>query len=178
MKFNLPFGLGRFWFVRDQGQAFHAKALFYTNLKMRHFLNGVLLEERDLGSGVVTMAAVKAMANEYNTSISTLKLTNWHDTGTGATAPGTSDTTLQIPTGNARIAGTQSNTPWGGAVATNTYQSLATLAYTGTANITEWGIFTAVTAGTLFDRRTFIAIPVINGSTVQFQYQLTIVPGG
>lgn len=94
--------------------------------------------------------------------------------------------------GTTRIAGTQS-TP--GSV--NIYKSVATLTYTGSIAVSEWGIFSAVGAGTLWDRRWFntvgapavsqsgsgtglVAAPinVINGDSIQFSYSLTCNAGG
>lgn len=171
MKLNLPFGWGRLWFVRDKGQAFHAKSLFHTNLKLRHFRDGIFLEERDLGSGVVTTLGVRAIAAEGTTNISTIHLVNWHDSGTGSAIPGIADVALQTPTGSPRSVGSQSNV-------FNVYQSVANISYTSNITITEWGVWTALSGGTLFDRRTFTGQPVLIGDVLQWIYQLTVVPGG
>lgn len=96
---------------------------------------------------------------------------NWHDSGTGAVAENVTDTTI-TPAGPARVSGTQS-TP-----ASNQYRSVATVSYTGTLAITEHGLFSASTAGTLWDRSVFTVINVINGDSIQFTYTLTINAGG
>jgi hypothetical protein len=171
MRFKLPFGWGQLWIIRDLGQAFRARTILQTNLKMQHFRNGILIEERDLGSGVVTIAGVVLMAADWTNATATLKLANWHDSGTGIITPNINDTVLQIATGGVRVAGSQTNTA-------NTYQSVANLSYTTSLNISEWGIFTASSGITLFDHRTFTAQPVISGDVLSWIYQLQVVPGG
>lgn len=167
MKLNLPFKR-KLWVVRDPGQG---NALFQTRLHVKHFRSGELFEERDLGTGVITTAGVNLWAADWNNATATIKLATWHDSGTGVTVPTTSDTVMQTPTGNARIIGAQSNL-------LNVYKTIATLAYGGTFAITEWGLFTAVTSGTMFDHRTFTIINVVSGDTIQFTYALTVVAGG
>jgi hypothetical protein len=168
MKFHLPFNKGKLWIVRDPGQG---NALFQSRLFVKHFREGGLLEERDLGTGVVTNAGVNLWAGDWNNGTATIKLATWHDSGTGVTAPTVSDVFMQTPTGNARIIGAQSNL-------NNVYKTIATLAYGGSFAITEWGLFTAVTSGTMFDHRTFSVINCVSGDTIQFTYQLTLVSGG
>lgn len=122
--------------------------------------------------GIVTNAGVAYEAATFAGGASTSAF-NYHDSGTGTNAAAVTDTGLQTATGNARIAGTQT-TPG----STNVYQSIATLSYTGNAAITEWGLFSALTSGTLWDRRVFAAINVVSGNAIQFTYQLTIPSGG
>lgn len=102
---------------------------------------------------------------------------------------GAGDTTLVTDSGVARVAGTQT-TP--GSV--NIYKSIATQSYTSSLAILEWGLFSAVSAGTLWDRRWFntvgapattaiaalvtAPINVLNGDSIQFSYSLTCNAGG
>jgi hypothetical protein len=125
-------------------------------------------------TGLVTTVGVDYMATDFASGTASPHIGgfNYHDSGTGVTAAATSDTALQTPTGNARVAGTQS-TP-----SANIYQSVATLAYTASAAITEWGVFSASASGTLWDHRVFSAINVNNGDSIQFTYKLTIAAGG
>jgi hypothetical protein len=102
----------------------------------------------DLGTGVVTNVGVLAMANEYawaNPSgavNSVLALSNWHATGTGTTAAAATDIKLQTSDGIASVAGTQSLVS---AANSQAYRSIATISYTGTEAVTEWGLHTAST---------------------------------
>jgi hypothetical protein len=54
---------------------------------------------------------------------------------------------------------------------------VATITYTTSQNITEHGIFSASTSGVLLDRSVFTAIPVVNGSQIEFTYTLTVSTG-
>lgn len=125
--------------------------------------------------GLVTNAGVAYMATDFASGGVSPRISafNFHDSGTGTNAPAVTDTGLQTPTGGARVAGTQS-TPG----STNVYRTVATISYTSTLSITEWGVFSASSSGTLWDRRTFTAIGVNNGDAIQFTYSLTIPSGG
>lgn len=171
MKLELPFKLGRLWIVRDRGQALHSETLLHSHLWAEHYRDGKKVGFYDLGSGVVTNVGVNLLAADFTNAIATLKLANFHDSGTGITAPTITDTAMQTPTGNARVAGAQSSN-------LNVYTTAATLAYGNAANITEWGLFTALTGPTMWDHRVFVAIPVVTGDTIFFTYQLTLNSGG
>lgn len=131
--------------------------------------------EYDLGSGVVTTAGVAFMANDFaavSTGTNEITNFNYHASGTGTTAAAIGDTAMQTDSGVARVAGTQSS-PAGGQA-----RSVATMAYTSSLAITEWGLFSASSSGTLWDRKVFTAINVVNGDSIQFTYTLTITAGG
>ncbi len=142
------------------------------HLWVRWYRKGILLEERDEGTGIVTTAGVNLLVADWVNTTATLKLTKYHDSGTGTNAPSIADTVLQIPTGSARGVGSQSNS-------SNQYSSTANISYSNTFNITEWGIFTASVGGTLFDHKTFNpGYPVNNGDVLQFLYHLNAIAGG
>lgn len=122
--------------------------------------------------GIVTNAGVAFEAATFAGGTSTSAF-NFHDSGTGTNAAAVTDTALQTPTGGARVSGVQT-TPG----STNVYQTVATISYTSSLAITEWGLFSAASVGTLWDRRVFSAINVVNGNAIQFTYQLTIPSGG
>lgn len=224
----------------------------------------------DLGSGLTTNVGALALANDWNlaapsgAAINTLKLANYHATGTGTTAAAATDIKLQTPStagGQTPVAGAQSTIS---AANLQKYQTVATINYTGSEAVTEWGLHcgpalssatgSPVTAGTatsatvtgtpltassatvqglqqnilhdtgnatpmwglitsnttsvvnvpawykvsdgtaagttpantdtfvtrpvLWDHKVFSAINVINGDSIQFTYQLTVVSGG
>ena len=166
-------GLGRFAWVRDdQGEAMIAGGLFLgTHLQADLIKRDGQVVSYDLGSGVVTTAGVVKMAADWTNTNATLKDAKYHDAGTGTTAAAIGDTALQTPFGGSRVAGSQSN-------ASNVYTTVATIPFTSTLAITEWGLFTASTSVTLWDRRVFSAINVVNGDSIQFTYDLTITAGG
>ena len=79
---------------------------------------------------------------------------------------------LQTAFGGARVAGTQDNGT------SKHYKSVATIPFTSTLAITEHGLFSASTSGTLWDHSVFAAINVVSGDSIQFTYDLTINDGG
>lgn len=133
--------------------------------------DGTVIDLGIVGRKIVTTAGVNFLASTFLNTAEP-EVINQHDSGTGATAAAIGDTALQTATGNARVAGTQSNP------SANLYRSVATLSYTATAAITEWGLFTASTSGTLFDRFVFSAINVVNGDSIAFTFTLTLTAGG
>lgn len=141
---------------KAEDAAISAKMLFATRLYALHRdkHGHLILDNRnqyevtpqgyDLGSGLVTNVGVQAMALDYSwpQNVQTLKLANNHASGTGTTAAAATDIALQTSAGPSPVAGTQSN-----ASVANTakYQSVATLAYTSTLAITEWGLHSSAT---------------------------------
>jgi hypothetical protein len=126
--------------------------------------------------GIVTTAGVNYMATDFASGgvTPTISGFKFHDTGIGATAAAVGDTAIQTAASPApaRVSGTPSNP------SANQYKTVATVAYTGTNAITEWGLFSASSAGTLWDRRVFAAINVVSGDSIQFSYTLTVNNGG
>ena len=104
-----------------------------------------------VGRRVITTAGVNYLAACF-TNTNEAENFNWHEFGTGTTAEAVGQTALITPSGVARVSGTQS-TPG----STNVYQSQATTSFTSALAITEHGIFSAVTGGTLLDRTLFSA---------------------
>jgi hypothetical protein len=134
--------------------------------------NGRTEELGILSRRVVTTSGVNWLATTFTNTVEPETL-NFHDCGTGTTAEAIGQTTLITPYGGSRATGTQS-TP--GSV--NIYRSVATISFTTTQAITEHGIFTASTSGTMFDRSLFSAINVANGDSIQFTWELTLPAGG
>lgn len=149
----LPFAT-RLHMGLERNGAAHMRGLHMgSNLKASLFNKGRYQGTKDLGSGLVTMVGVLALASEAVTlaapsgaRINTLFLAKNHFTGTGATAAAATDIKIQtISTqgGQTPVAGTQ---VLGAANATTiTYQTVATIAYTGGEAVTEWGLITSGT---------------------------------
>lgn len=175
---SLPFTRGALVWVPDKGGQsirWPGGLEFHSNLKALWVdSRDRVKDEFDLGSGLVVTAGCVYLAADMAGGGSDISAMNWHATGIGTTSPVIANTTMENVTGcPARVSGTQS-TPG----STNIYQSLGTVSYTSGLAITEWGLFSAVTSGTLWDRKTFTAINVINGDSIQFTYQLTVTAGG
>lgn len=144
-------GLGRVMFTRDPGEGrLLAREWFASELVAHHRDgDGKLIHSHDLGSGMVTNIGVLAMANDYAWSaqlnLSTLGLSNNHATGTSATVAAATDFKLNTPSTNGGqnpVTGAQSLLPSG---TVPKYQTVATINYTGTENVQEWGLFSSAT---------------------------------
>lgn len=191
---NIP-GLGKFSFTKDAGDALRtASEYFSTNLTAEHRDgDGKLVRYHDLGSGLVTNVGVLSMANDWNwaapsgAAINTLKLQNFHATGTGTTAAAATDIacqTLAAPTTTTAITGAQSTVS---AANLQKYQTVATVSYGSSLAITEWGLHNAATlsstTGTPFTATsattaTATATPLTASSaTVQGQQQMVVKAG-
>ena len=140
-----PFG--RVLLTKDKGEgSILASEVFSTNLTAFHRDgDGKLIHAHDLGSGLVTNVGVTALANDFAwaQNCQTLKLANNHASGTGTTAAAATDIKLQTVStngGQTPVAGTQTLVS---AANLQKYQTVATIAYTGTEAVTEWGLFTS-----------------------------------
>lgn len=150
----------------------------------------------DLGTGTVTNVGATAIANEAITlaspsgaRINTLFLANQHATGTSATgAAATQYKLLTISTngGQTPVAGAQSIDSTT-TIAVPKYKTVATISYTGSEAVTEWGLFTngtiSTTTGTPFTAATATtftatATPFTASSTTVQGLQQQIVEAG
>ena len=134
-----------------------------------------------VGMRVVTTAGVNAIVDAIE---GTFTISNWkyHGFGIGTGAEAIGDTALgtefttEYAVNSTRPTGTQVD----GASA-NIYESVATFAPDsgGTLAVTEHGIFSATSAGTLLDRTKFAAINLVAASdSLQATYDLTFASGG
>lgn len=196
---KFPFGLGRLgigWKWERYGDAisFPGGLYWHSNLKADLFHKGVYQGSRDLGSGLVTNVGVLAMANEAVTLASPsgarvhiLFLSNQHFSGKGTTSAAATDIkieTISTNGGQTAVAGTQTLVS---AANSQKYQTVATIAYTGTEAVTEWGLHSSATrtatTGSPFTNctattATVTATPLTaSSSTVQGQQQ-TIFEAG
>ena len=139
--------------------------------------------------GLVTDTGVFALTTEFSSGQSgsnALAPFTYHASGTGATAAAVTDTTLTTELTHAagapstRPAASSQTATGSSSTATATFVSVGTIAYTGAAAITEWGLFNSATisAGSLWDHRVFSAINVVSGDSIQFTYTLSAASGG
>lgn len=98
------------------------------------------------------------------------------DCGTGNTAAAVTQTALVTPYGGSRA--TAVNTASNSVPGSPTMTSVGTISFSGSFAIVEWGLFSASSSGTMWDRRVFSAINVVNGDSIQFTYVLTVASGG
>lgn len=130
---------------------------------------------------VVTTAGVNYLVDALQNSVEPENF-KYHGYGTGTTAEAAGDTALvtelttEYATDSTRPTGSQTE----GASA-NIYRSVATLSPDsgGTIAVTEHGLFSASSSGTLLDRSKFSAINLVAGSdSLQTTYDLTLSSGG
>jgi hypothetical protein len=94
--------------------------------------------------------------------------------GTGTTAAANTDTALQTPSSEeARVATTNSYVTVNSTNDTSSIQGTLTVA-TSAKNISEAGVFDASTAGNMFYRATFDAIPLQVGDSLTLTFKHTI----
>ncbi|HUW11593.1 MAG TPA: hypothetical protein VM537_17810 [Anaerolineae bacterium] len=135
--------------------------------------DGSVVDYGLLSERLVTTAFVNFMVDQLVGETSEFGDFKFHDCGTGVVAEDVSDTAMGTQYGGARATGTQLE----GASA-NIYRSVGTISFTGALAITEHGLFSIVTAGTLMDRSVFAAINVADGDSIAFTYELTCTAGG
>lgn len=128
--------------------------------------NGKLKDERDINNVVVTvgknyLALWLTQATQADYFMRYLAL------GTGTNAASAADTALQTELAT-RIAGTLSSS-------TNVWQNQGTFgAGVNTGAITEAGIFSASSAGTMLARQVFPVINKAAGDSLQVTWQITL----
>jgi len=113
----------------------------------------------NVGLGVISTAL-------KGTTYSEPKYIGW---GTGTTEPTATDTALETPAVEARTLGTTSVETT--TTANDTYRVTGLVTCTGTQKvITEAGLFTASTGGSLYARVTFDAVTVDPGDSILFTF--------
>lgn len=150
-KRRLAFGL-----TRPEDAAAHFRALeFQTNLRADYYHRGRHQGHRDLGSGAITYVATLALASEgialaapSGAAINTLFLARHHFTGTGTTTD-TLGTSIKMETISTQGGQTAPGSPTQSLIATSAttvqFRSVATVSYTGSEAVTEWGLHTSAT---------------------------------
>lgn len=130
-------------------------------------------EVEDLGlisTKVVTDAGVQAIVDAFQ-ALFTLSNFKYHASGTGTTAEAAAQTALVT-----EVATRSTGTTTEGASA-NIFRTVGTISYTSTLAITEHGVFSASSIGTMLDRSVFTAVNVVNGDAIEFTYELTLPSG-
>jgi len=128
---------------------------------------------KDLGlicTRVVTTAGVNYLAADFAGGSNHISAFKYHACGVGTADESTSDTTLGSEI-ESRVSGSQDSN-------NNVYTTVAIIPMTGTHAVTEHGLFSASSSGTLWDRSKFSAINVLSGDSIQFTYALTCTAGG
>ena len=131
--------------------------------------DGAVVDYGVVGYKLVTDAFVAFMVDELQAETSVWGDFKFHDSGVGVTGANNDDTDIETTDGVARVTGTQLE----GASAW-IYKSVGTITYDSTKAITEHGLFSIVTGGTMMDRHVFSAINVVDTDSIEFTYELTV----
>lgn len=107
----------------------------------------------DVGLGLIT-ALLAASDHKY---------VGW---GTGTTTAAVADTSLETPSAESRTSGTQSQQTT--TTSNDTYRCVAEIVATDTRAITEVGIFSASTAGSMLMHADFAAVNLSSGDSIEF----------
>lgn len=138
--------------------------------------DGTYVDYGVAGRHLITTAGKQYVASTFDNTAEP-ELFKFHGYGTGTTAAALGDTALQTELTTEYV--TNSTRPTGSqAHSAATYTTVATLSPDsgGTIAVTEWGLFSASSSGTLLDRQVFSAVNLVaaNGDSLQTTYVLTI----
>lgn len=139
---------------------------------LEHRRNGELIEARTV-KNLITSAGKAAAAGLLNGVV-----TDFFDylaIGTGTTAAAVGDTALQTEistNGGARAAATLSRVTT--TVTNDTAQFVYTWTFSGSFAVTECGVFSASSGGTLLARQVFSALNVVSGDTLAITYKVAV----
>ena len=160
--------------ARQEGMVLKGKTELIGRLYARVIRNDGNIEDLGLISErVVTDVFVQYLVDSMQDSTTyPMDVFKWHASGTGTTAESASDTALENEV-ESRAEGTQTE-----GSSANIYKSVATITYSASYSITEHGVFSASTGGTLLDRSVFSAINVDANDSIEFTYELTVNSGG
>lgn len=116
----------------------------------------------------VTNAGLALIVNKL-TGTDTTNTPGFINWGTGATAAAKTATTISTESAETRVTGVKTSQTT--TVAGDTFQVTGTQTAASTQSITNAGVLTASTAGTLFIIADFSTIPVVTGDSVAFTFK-------
>ncbi len=122
---------------------------------------------RRLIENLITNAGLAFLAGDptADTDMSTMK---YIGIGTGTTAAAAGNTALETEV-ETRATGTQSRVTT--TVTNDTYQAVGTVSITGTHAVTECGLLSAASSGTLGARQVFAAMNLVSGDTLELTWK-------
>ncbi len=147
----------------------------HGRLYLRVTRGGEVWDYGHVGCHLIVTAGKNYVASCFDNTAEPENL-KYHGYGTGSTAANVSDTALgtelttQYAVDSTRPTGSQAHS-------SATYTTVATLSPDsgGTIAITEWGLFSASSSTTLFDRQVFSAVNLVASSdSLQTTYVLTV----
>ena len=156
-----------------------------SQLRMFYTYHGVTKDLGVVGRRVITTAGVNWLVDCLQGTYEP-EIMKYHACGTGTTAESSTDTALVTECteggiidatlctgGTYRPAGSLEEGSSG-----NIFHTDAVIGFDGAGDITEHGVFTAASVGTLWDRTVFTAYTVADDGTLTFNYEMTLTAGG
>ncbi len=140
------------------------------SVHVQQFRGGRQIDARSFDNLVVTVGKAW-LAGALSGDVASPETMKYIELGTGTTAAAAGDTTL-VAAVETRASGTQSRVTT--TTTSDTYQAVGTVSITDTRAITECGIFSASSSGTLMARQTFAAINCISGDSVQITWKIQL----
>ena len=150
--------------MQAMGEVIRVKGSVYVE----HFRNGRRIDARYFDNLIVTVGK-QWLSGALSGDTTTPSDMKYIEIGVGTTAAGATQTALVSAVGD-RSTGTQSRVTT--TVTSDTYQAVGTISITDTWAVTEAGIFSAISSGTMMARQTFTAINVVSGDSVQITWKL------
>jgi hypothetical protein len=130
--------------------------------------DGRVIDRRE-GPNLVVTTGLQWLSGALSGDVAAPETMKYIGVGTGTGAAAAGDTTLGTPV-ESRATGTQSRVTT--TVTNDTYQVVGTISITDTRAITEAGLFSASTDGTLGARQVFSAVNAVSGDSVQVTWKL------
>lgn len=128
--------------------------------------DGNIKEERDINNVVVTVGKTY-LATWLTAATQATSFMSWIGLGSGVTAANASDTNLETPVG-ARLQGTLSSS-------SNIWTNSRTFgAGASTGTISEAGLFSVVSGGTMFAHQVFTGIPKGASDVLDITWSVTL----
>lgn len=115
---------------------------------------------------LVTTAGKTYLATWLAAASQAGKFMSYIGVGTGTTAADVADTTLETPV-ESRVVGTLT-------ASTNTWNNTALVTVTADRALTEAGLFSASTSGTMLARVVFSAVNLISGDGITINWTVTL----
>lgn len=111
---------------------------------------------------------MRALLAGWAANVGSLVTQYYGNVGTGAGTAAATDTTLFTEVGSARIATTMSQRTT--TVTNDTARNVFTYTATGSVSITNAGIWSASTAGTLIQKSDHATIPLVSGDSIAYTF--------
>ena len=137
----------------------------------KNLTDGQIINYGIVGYREVTDAGVAFLVDDWAGDVTDITDFDYHSCGTVNTAEDQTDTDLAGSVSVAREAGTATQP------SAHILTSTATQSFSGSAAVVEHGLFSASTAGTLWDRTVFAVITVADGESITWAYSATFTAG-